>query len=301
MIMWVILGVFSSLFLAFHEIFKKIALTGNSVIPVLFAGSVSGAAVFVPFMLISHYLPGSPVNRIIHIPDAGNEAHLFFLLKSVIVALAWLFSYFSVKHLPVTLLAPVNASGPVWTILGAMLIFDEKLTGLQWAGVIVSLGSYYLLSYGIREKEVHKNYSRWLFFAFLGILFNSLSALLDKYLVLHFDRLAMQAWFSIYTSAILLAVLLIIWYPSRKSSSPFIWKWAIVYIGLFLVVADYLYFKALSYENSLVSILIMIRRASAVIVFTAGAVYFKETSLEKRIMMLAGILAGVIMIIAGSK
>jgi len=300
MIMWVLLGIFSSFFLGFHEIFKKVALIKNAVIPVLFAGSVSGALVFVPFLMISHYFPGSSISRIIYIPPATAEAHVLFLLKSAIVSAAWLFSYFSVKHLPVTLLAPVNASGPVWTLLGAMLIYGERLNGLQWTGVLVSIGSYYLLSYGMPDADNHRNNSRWLFFAFLGIIFNSVSALLDKYLVLHYDRIAMQAWFSVYTSAIFFLVLLFLWYPTRAKSTSFEWRWAALLIGLFLVVADYLYFKALSYENSLVSILIIIRRASAILVFTAGAVYFKETSLKKRLLMLAGILAGVILIVIGS-
>jgi transporter family protein len=110
----------------------------------------------------------------------------------------------------------------------------------------------------------------------------------------------MQAWFSVYTSVIFLIVMLVMWYPVRHRNTPFTWKWAIVLIGVFLVIADFFYFKALSFENSLVSILIIIRRASAVIVFIAGALYFKETSLKKRLLMLAGILAGVVLIVLGS-
>jgi transporter family protein len=65
-------------------------------------------------------------------------------------------------------------------------------------------------------------------------------------------------------------------------------------------VADFFYFKALSYDHSLVSVLIIVRRASAVLVFGAGAVYFKETSLRRRGIVLAGILIGVGLVVAGS-
>lgn len=300
MIMWIILGIFSSLFLGFHEVSKKAALIKNAVIPVLFAGSASGALVFVPFLLFSAFFPDYAAGTVLYIPEANTEAHLFFLLKSVIVSMAWIFSYFSVKHLPVTLLAPVNASGPVWTLLGAMLIYGERLHVMQWTGVTVAIGSYYLLSYRAGNPDKSYSNSRWLLFAFLGILFNSVSALLDKYLVQQFDRIAMQAWFSIYTSVIFMAVLLILWLPQKNRSTPFTWRWSIALIGIFLVIADFFYFKALSYENSLVSVLIIIRRASAIIVFTAGALYFKETSLKNRLIMLAGILAGVILIVLGS-
>jgi transporter family protein len=227
-------------------------------------------------------------------------AHGLFLLKSVIVSMAWLFGYFSVKHLPVTLLAPLNASGPVWTLLGAILIYGERMNGIQWAGVAVSLGFYYALSFGGNIRGSDHSDKKWVFFAFLSIIFNSASALLDKFLVKQYDRIAMQAWFSVYTALIFLIILLIIWYPGRHTTTRFAWRWAIPLIGIVLVIADFFYFKALSLDNSLVSVLIIIRRSSAVVVFAAGALYFKETSLRKRGLVLAGILAGVGLVVIGS-
>ena len=223
-----------------------------------------------------------------------------FLLKSIIVSTAWLFGYFSVKHLPVTLLAPLNSSGPVWTTLGAIIIYGERMNALQWTGIFISLGFYYVLSFKGGKMGIDKKDKRWIFFAFLSIIFNSISALFDKYLVKEYDRIAMQSWFSIYTTLIFLAIVAVIWYPTREKTTPFIWRWSIPMIGLFLVVADFFYFKALSYEGSLVSILIIIRRASAVLVFAAGAIYFKESSLRQRGVVLAGILIGVALVIFGS-
>jgi transporter family protein len=298
--MWIILGIFSSVFLGFHEIFKKVSLNQNAVLPVLLFGSVASALIFIPFLVISFIWPSFSGAHGIFIHPVVPAAHLMFLLKSVIVSFAWLFGYFSVKHLPVTLLAPLNASGPVWTMLGAMLIYGEKMNGLQWAGVAVSLGFYYALSFGGNIRGSDQRDKRWIFFAFLSIIFNSASALLDKYLVKQYDRIAMQAWFSIYTAIIFLIILLIIWYPARHNSAPFIWRWAIPLIGIVLVIADFFYFKALSFDHSLVSVLIIVRRSSAVAVFAAGALYFKETSLRRRGMVLAGILIGVGLVVAGS-
>ncbi len=298
--MWILLGIFSAFFLGFHEIFKKTALNHNSVIPVLFLGSASAALVFIPFLAISRVSPEAAATLGVFIPQCTLTAHLMFLLKSVIVATAWMFGYFSVKHLPVTLLAPLNASGPVWTMLGAMLIYGERMNALQWSGVAVSLGFYYALSFGGNLRGTEVRDSRWIFFAFMSIIFNSISALFDKYLVQQYDRIAMQAWFSVYTAAIFLVIVLIVWIPARRRTTPFAWRWSICLIGVFLVIADFFYFKALSYEGSLVSILIIVRRASAVLVFAAGALYFKETSLRKRGIVLAGILAGVALVVMGS-
>lgn len=298
--MWILFGIFSSLFLGFHEIFKKVSLNQNAVLPVLLFGSVASAAIFIPFLAMARLMPEFSHHAGIFIHESGFSAHIMFLLKSVIVSFAWLFGYFSVKHLPVTLLAPLNASGPVWTLLGAMIIYGEKMNGLQWTGVAISLAFYYILSFGGNSQPGMAKDKKWLFFAFLSILFNSASALLDKYLVRQYDRIAMQAWFSIYTTLIFLIILFIMWYPGRHSSTPFTWRWAIPLIGIVLVAADFFYFKALSYEHSLVSVLIIVRRASAVIVFAAGAFYFRETSLRRRGIVLAGILAGVALVVAGS-
>jgi len=298
--MWILLGIFSSVFLGFHEIFKKVSLNHNAVLPVLLFGSIASALIFIPFLLISALLPEFSQAYHISVPSVIPVAHGLFVLKSMIVSMAWLFGYFSVKHLPVTLLAPLNASGPVWTMLGAMIIYGERMNGLQWAGVAVSLGFYYALSFGGNIRGSDEGDKRWIFFAFLSIIFNSASALLDKYLVKQYDRIAMQAWFSVYTALIFLVILLIIWYPVRHTTTKFAWRWAIPLIGVVLVVADFFYFKALSFEHSLVSVLIIIRRSSAVVVFAAGALYFKETSLRRRGLVLAGILAGVALVITGS-
>jgi transporter family protein len=298
--MWIILGIFSAAFLGFHEIFKKAALNHNAVLPVLLLGTGAGAFVFLPFIIISRCFPEFSGNYGIYIPASNFHAHLMFLLKSGIVSVAWLFGYFSVKHLPVTLLAPLNSSGPVWTMLGAIIIYGERMNALQWTGVAISLGFYYALSFGGNVKGVVKRNNRWILFAFLSIIFNSISALLDKYLVQQYDRIAMQAWFSIYTTIIFLLLLVIVWYPARKNTTLFTWRWSIPLIGLFLVVADFFYFKALSFDGSLVSVLIIVRRASAVLVFAAGAFYFKETSLRRRGIVLAGILFGVALVVVGS-
>jgi transporter family protein len=298
--MWLLSGIFSAVFLGFHEIFKKVSVNHNAVLPVLFFSSLAGAVFFMPFIGLSLSLPSGSEEAWWFVSRVSFEAHGLFLLKSAIVTLAWLFGYFAVKHLPVTLLAPINASGPVWTILGAMLIYGENLNLLQWSGVAVSLGFYYWLSMGGNIRGVIDKGAKWSLYAFLGILFNSASALLDKFLVARYDRIALQAYFSLYTALLFGIILYIIHRKARHTLPPFAWRWAIPLIGLFLIAADYFYFYALSLDGSMVSILIIIRRASAVIVFTAGALYFRETNLSKRAFLLAGILAGVALVILGS-
>ncbi len=160
--MWILLGIFSSVFLGFHEIFKKVSLNHNAVLPVLLLGSVASALVFLPFIAVSAFNPEFARIHLIYIPATGMAAHMLFLLKAAIVSLAWLFGYFSVKHLPVTLLAPLNASGPVWTMLGAMIIYGERMNLVQWTGVAISVGFYYALSFGGNIRGTDRNDRQWM-------------------------------------------------------------------------------------------------------------------------------------------
>ena len=107
-------------------------------------------------------------------------------------------------------------------MLGAMIIYGEKMNdcnGPEWPfplDFIMPCHSEEI------SGELIKSDKRWIFFAFLSILFNSASALLDKYLVKQYDRIAMQAWFSVYTALIFLVILLIIWYPTPKYHNLFL-------------------------------------------------------------------------------
>ncbi len=72
-------------------------------------------------------------------------------------------------------------------------------------------------------------------------------------------------------------------------------------IGLFLVVADFLYFYAISYEGSLISVISALRRGGVIISFTLGAMMFNEKNVKQKGWLLIGILAGVIILLFGSK
>ena len=47
------------------------------------------------------------------------------------------------KHLPITIVGPINATRPVMVLVGAMLVFGERLNLYQWIGS--DAGSGFLL------------------------------------------------------------------------------------------------------------------------------------------------------------
>jgi transporter family protein len=142
--MWVTFAFASAFLLGCYEISKKQALNGNAVLPVLFLNTLISSLIFVPFVAISYgtdWLDGS----VFYVPHVSLETHGRVLLKSVIVLSSWITGYFSVKHLPLTITGPIKATQPVMTLVGALLIFGERLNTFQWIGVVLAMLSCFVL------------------------------------------------------------------------------------------------------------------------------------------------------------
>ena len=294
---WIWLTVASACFLGVYELTKKHALRENAVWLVLLYGTFSSALVFIPLVLLSHAGIISP-DRMIYIPKISLEEHLLVILKTTIVLTSWVFSYFSLKHLPITIASPIRATAPVWTVLGAIVIYSEQLSINQRFGLVVTFLFFFLFSFAGRQEGISFRDNKWIWFAIIGTLFASVSALFDKFIIRTVDRMAVQAFFSIYQVVLLIPVVLII---SRLNSTPLklTRRWSIPLIGIFLLISDFLYFYALDFENSLISVVSVLRRGSVIVSFLLGALLFREVNIGRKAFLLAGILVGIMILILG--
>ncbi len=298
--MWLALAFCSAFLLGCYDVNKKLSLNGNAVIPVLFMNTLFSSLLFVPFIILSFctdWLDGTMV----YVPQASMETHLRVFVKAIIVLSSWISGYFALKHLPLTLAGPIKATQPVLTLLGALLIFGERLNGYQWAGVLCALASFYLLSLSGKKEGIRFAHNRWIFLMFLSIMMGALSGLYDKHLMRSLDVMTVQVWFNIYQLAIMLVVLLTLWYPNRKKTTPFQWRWNIIFISVFLCMADWIYFYALTFPDSMISIVSMVRRSSVLVTFTAGALFFHEKNLKSKALDLLLVLLGMICLYLGTK
>lgn len=298
--MWVALAFLSAFLLGCYEVNKKISLNGNAVIPVLFFNTLISSMIFVPFIILSFYtnvLDGT----MLYVPRAPLADHIAVFIKAVIVLSSWISGYFALKHLPLTITGPIKASQPVLTLLGAMLIFGERLNLYQWIGVLLSIASFYLLSSSGRKEGIRFTHNKWIFFTVLSIITGALSGLYDKHLMHSMDVMTVQVWFNIYQCIIMLFILLLLWYPQRKKSTPFVWRWNIIFISVFLCIADWVYFYALSYPDSMISIVSMVRRSNVLVTFAAGAIFFHEKNLKNKAIDLLLVLLGMIFLYWGTR
>ena len=298
--MWLALAFLSAALLGLYDVSKKQALRDNAVIPVLFLNTLFSSLIFLPFIILSgatSVLDGTMV----YVPTCGWEVHRYVLLKSFIVLASWLFGYFGMKHLPITIVGPINATRPVMVLLGALLIFGERLNAYQWVGVLLAMISFMLLSRSGKKEGIDFRHNRWIYFVVLASLLGAVSALYDKFLMQRFDSMLVQSWFTVYQFFIMGVVLMVLWYPKRRQSTPFHWSWAIPLISVFLSVADFAYFTSLAQEDSLISVVSMVRRGSVIVSFLCGALLFREKNLRSKAVDLLLVLLGMLFLYLGSK
>ena len=297
--MWLILAFVSAFLLGFYDVFKKQSLRGNAVIPVLFFSTLVSSCIFLPLILLSAFTPVLD-GTLVHVPIASWEVHKYILLKACIVSASWTFGYFGMKNLPITIVGTINATRPVMVLLGALLIFGERLNAWQWIGVAFAIISFYMLSLGGKKEGIDFKHNKWIWFAVTASLLGAVSALYDKALMRQLDNMLVQAWCNVYIMLIMCGVMFVLWYPKRKEQ-PFQWRWTILLISLFLTVADFAYFKALSEEGSMISIVSMVRRGNVIISFLCGALFLHEKNIKSKLLALIMVLIGLVFLYFGTR
>lgn len=299
--MWLILAFVSAFFLGCYDISKKTAVNGNAVIPVLFYNTLFCSLLLAPFLIVSQAAPALLEGTIFYIPTVSIETHGYIFVKSVIVLSSWILSYFAIKHLPLTITGPINATRPVMTLVGALLIFGERLNLYQWIGVIITIISFFLLSISGKKEGINFHKNKWIIFIFLAAVLGSLSGLYDKYLMQRFSSTAVQFWFNTYQCILMAIIMMIIWYPKREKTTPFQWKWSILLISVFLTIADFVYFYALTDPDAMISIVSMVRRSSVLVSFAGGVILFHEKNLKGKAIDLILIIIAMFFLYLGTK
>ena len=306
--LWLGLAFFSATLLGFYDVFKKQSLKENAVIPVLFLNTLFSSLIFLPFILLSLENGNALEGTIFHVPTAGWEVHKYVVLKSLIVLSSWVFGYFGMKHLPLTIVGPINATRPVMVLVGALLVFGERLNLYQWIGVLLAIISFFMLSRSGKKEGIDFKHDKWIYFVVLASTLGAVSGLYDKYLMtsvtdggLGLDRMVVQSWYNIYQLIMMGTVLMLLWYPKRKTTTPFHWHWCIPLISLFLSAADFVYFYSLSLDGALISVVSMVRRSSVIVSFLCGAMFFREKNLRSKAIDLLLVLLGMIFLYIGGR
>lgn len=296
---WIAAALLSAFFLGVYELCSKHAVRDNAVLPVLFFSTLTGALVWGMLLAIAWVQPGRLPAGLLTDPLTAFQ-HCQLALKSATVAASWVFTYFGLKHLPLSLGSPIRATSPLWVLVGAVLILGERLTWLETLGVLTTIVAFIGLSFAGRSEGVHFHRNKWVWFLIAGTVLGAASSLYDKYLLgrAGFSVPTVQAWFSIYL-LVLFTPLAIGWKRRWWSRNEFHWRWSIPAIALALLVADYIYFGALADKGSLVALVMSLRRGSTLVAFAGGVWLFKEETGWRKVLAVLGILVGIALTVLG--
>jgi len=306
--MWVVLAFISALCLGGYDISKKIALKGHRVVDVLTLSILISSLILSLPLILSRLCPGVTEGTAFYVPRLDLQAHLLTLLKSCIVLSSWIFAYISLKHLPLSVVSPMQATRPMWTLIGALFLFGERLNGWQWTGVLLAIGTILVYSLSIRSSKktrTPEGEKKYYIALVLAILIGSCSGLYDKFMMRHYDHNAVQVYYTFYQAAMMLVVWGADWFrrPVPHPSAEPVSRLSIlpvILISVFLVISDNVYMLALRDSDSLIAVVSTIRRGGAVIGFAYGLVFLQEPEPKKKIACMIGIMAGLICLALGS-
>lgn len=297
--MWVVLSLVSAFLLGFYDIFKKQTVVNNAIIPVLFYSTLISSLIFLPFVMLSQFKPyvfeGDFMQKLFIEPITARQ-HLLIVGKTAIILASWMFSYSAMKHLPITVVGPVNQLRPAISVILLFAIFQESLTWLQWLGVVLAIVSFYLMNRSGKLEGIHFKSNKWVYMLLGSAILVALSGVYDKFLLSKesISPATIQAWYSIYDFLMMGVMFFALWLPKRKEQ-PFEWRWGIVAMAIFVTVADVIYLTGLSQEAAVVVIIPLILYGVRLIVsFVYGIFGFKEQNIRSKIIPLLMVLAALV-------
>ena len=297
---WFVLALLSALCLGFYDVLRKHALQSNAVPPVLLFSTLTSSLMLLPLLVASHKGLITP-DSWAYIAPIDMRMHLLLVAKAAIVLASWIFVYYGMKNLPLSIVAPIRATAPIWTLIGALIIFAERPNVTQWIGLLVTFVFFFLFSVAGKREGISFRANKWIWSVIVGTLIGAGSALYDKYIVSGecIPRMSILCYYSFYQFLMTVPILFIIWWPERKKH-PFNWIWSIPAIGFIIIAADFFYFGALDNPDAMISLVSPIRRSNSIVSFVLAALVFHEHNMLRKGLCLLGILAGIGIIIFGS-
>ncbi|QEG21617.1 DMT family transporter [Mariniblastus fucicola] len=295
MLSWYSLTLIAAVFLGLYGIAKKHAVDENAVAPVLLA-NVSTAALIWSIPVAWEVLSGeSDVG--FGLCQLGAIEHLQLFLKSAMVGTSWMFAFVALKNLPISIATPIRATSPLWTILLAVSFANERPMVAQWVGMALIMVSFYAFSKVGRREGIHFRHNRAVWLMVAATLVSSFCGLYDKFLLqtVGIKPAVVQAWFSIYLVPVMIPMSLVWWFRDRQKT-PFKWRWSIPMIAILLLIADYVYFVAVSDPEALISVISPLRRCSIVIPFLFGILALKEQNWRAKSVCIAILIVGAFLI-----
>ena len=291
--MWLWLALLSAFLLGFYDIAKKKALSKNGPLEILLSVTAISTLLLAPCF----FLYGGPW-----------EHHLMLMGKAVLVSASWVSGMIALDLLPITTVSTLKASRPFIVLLLSLVIYGERLSPLQYLGVVLALVSVIMITRSGKSGDRTADRRGYIAIA-VSILTGVASALYDKHIMASMEPLFVQSWTNLYITLLLAVWVGGKWLRGRNAANvsrdphdpkaSFHWDWWLVAAALLITGADMAYFFALGQEGSLLSVISIMRRASVIVTFVFGVIIFKEKKLGGKLAALGFLVAALVCLMLG--
>ena len=306
--MWILYASIYATIIGFFSVFKKKATARTNTLFVLAFHSTLG------FLLLSW-------TAFFDAFKISSQSFLFLLLKSFIVAFMWIFELIALKKYYISSLQPISSIKVVIGFVAGIIIFSEPFVWWKCIGVaIIFVGlvmfNFYDAKHIVKfessksnfenmnasnhdEQQLKRNRITAIILFLLSCILSETSAILDKFILTNVSPNQMQFWFMMFVSIILWICFFASCIKNKKmlvSKSDFK-NFYIYLIACILIVADRFLFTSLSQPDVLVSGVSVIKQISIIVSVVFGGIWFKEPKLKNKLIFLAIILAGIIIVL----
>lgn len=275
--------------LAAYDLAKKASVKENSVLGVLLGSTMCGSLAFLLVLVLTGRF-GAAV--------AGVDAKVLTLglLKSVIVASSWVFTFCALKSLPITIATPIRSSSPALVFIAALFLYGEVPNFLQAIGLLLVFVGYFVFSWAGKQEGIDFLKNRAIWCAIMGTILAACSSLWDKF-VFQIASSPIAPTQLVYQLGLVAVYAILIAVKPLRGTTPFVFRATIPLVGAFLALSDYLMFNALSYDGLPISVASLVRRFSVVLTFVFGALVFKEKNLKRKAFALIFVLSGIALLV----
>ncbi|MGN0471451.1 MAG: EamA family transporter [Lachnospiraceae bacterium] len=275
------LVLFYGLAKGFREVIKKKSLEKNTIIEVLFFYTL------ISFLMVT--------------PDVENawgitwEQCGFTALKSLIIFMAWLFSFKAIQQLPISYYGILDLSRVLFATLLGVLILGEVMSYYQIAGLAMVMLGLLLLRFrgnSHRETDQERVEGKYVVMAFASSILNAVSGFMDKILMREMNSSQLQFWYMLFL--VLFYAIYILVTRTRIRFGKLIRNYWIYALSLLFVLADRALFIANGMESSRITVMTLIKQSGCIVTILAGRVLYKEKNIAYKSFCAAVIIAGIV-------
>ena len=290
--LWVILILIYGIFKGLREALKKKAMETNSIVEVLF------------FYTLFAFLMTIPMSVSSDLFDVSLKYHLVLVVKAGIIFAAWLCALNSIKRLPLSVYSVMDMGRIIFAILLGVILLDEKLGIFQILGICLVIVGITLVNLKTKRGVDEKASKRVILLVAISGLLNSVSSVMDKWLLSKepnrfffgnetIESSQLQFWYMLYLVAFYALYILI----KREKINvvkcikcPWIWI-----LSLLFVVADKCLFIANSDPNSTVVVMTLVKQSSVLVTIGMGWLIYKEKNILWRILCAVLVIGGIML------